>query len=54
MFGKLPSNVQGNELPATEKIYQIAQEIDRYQKMIEGLREQLTPTSPLAVKEKRR
>jgi hypothetical protein len=30
IFGKLPSTAQGNELPATEKIDQIAHVIDRY------------------------
>jgi hypothetical protein len=37
IFGKLPSTAQGNELPAAEKIDQIAQAIDRYQKEIETL-----------------
>jgi thymidylate synthase len=37
IFGKLPSTVQAKELPATEKIDQIVQAIDRYQKDIEGL-----------------
>jgi FtsZ-binding cell division protein ZapB len=46
IFGKLPSTAQGNELPAAEKIDQIAQAIARYQKEIEDLREQLTPTTP--------
>jgi hypothetical protein len=41
---ELPSTVQGNELPTAENINQIRKEIDRYQKDIEGLREQLTPT----------
>jgi chromosome segregation ATPase len=54
IFGKLPSTAQGNELPAAEKIDQIVQAIARYQKEIEDLREQLTPTTPPAVKEQRR
>ena len=37
IFGKLPSTAQGNKLSAVENIDQIAQEIDRYQKEIEGL-----------------
>lgn len=37
IFGKLPTTVQGNELPATKKIDQIAQTIDQYQKEIETL-----------------
>jgi chromosome segregation ATPase len=54
IFGKLPNTAQENELPATEKIDQIAQAIARYQKEIGDLREQLTPTTPPAVKEQRR
>jgi hypothetical protein len=37
-----------------KKIDRIAQEIDQYQKEIENLQEQLTPTTPPAVKEKRK
>jgi hypothetical protein len=54
IFGKLPSTAQGNELPTAEKIDWIAQEISQYQKDIEDLREQLTPTTPPTVKEQRR
>jgi hypothetical protein len=54
IFEKLPSTAQGNELPVAGKIDQIAQAIDQYQKEIENLREQLTPTTPLAVKEQRK
>jgi hypothetical protein len=36
-LGKLPTTAQGNDLPAAEKINQIAQEIDQYQKEIETL-----------------
>jgi hypothetical protein len=54
IFGKLPNTMEGNELPATEKIDQIAQAIVQYQKEIGDLREQLTPTTPPAVKEQRR
>jgi hypothetical protein len=54
IFEKLPSTAQGNELPVVEKIGQIAQKIDLYQKEIENLRKQLTPTTPSAVKEQRK
>jgi archaellum component FlaC len=54
IFGKLPSTAQGNELLATEKIDQIAQAIDQYQKEIENLRDQIRPTNPPAVKEQRK
>jgi hypothetical protein len=54
VFGKLPTTAQGNELPATEKIDQIAQAIDQYQKEIETLRGQIRPTTPPAVKEQRK
>jgi FtsZ-binding cell division protein ZapB len=54
IFEKLPSTAQGNELPVAEKIDQIVQAIDQYQKEIENLREQLTPTTPPAVKEQRK
>jgi predicted nucleic acid-binding Zn-ribbon protein len=53
-YEKIPNIAQRDELTATEKIDQIAQEIDQYQKEIENLREQLTPTTPPAVKEKRK
>jgi hypothetical protein len=53
-FGKIPSTAQGNKLPAIENIDQIVQAIARYQKEIEDLEEQLTPTTPPVVKEKRR
>jgi hypothetical protein len=51
-FGKLPTTVQGNEPPVAEKIDQIAQAIDQYQKEIETLRRQIRPTTPPSVKEK--
>jgi Na+/phosphate symporter len=54
MFEKLPSTTQGNELPVEGNIDQIAQAIDQYQKEIENLCEQVTPTTPLEVKEKRK
>jgi C4-dicarboxylate-specific signal transduction histidine kinase len=54
IFGKLPTTAQGNEVPATENIDQIVQAIAQYQKEIEDLQEQLTPMTPLAVKEQRR
>jgi hypothetical protein len=38
VFGKIPTTMQGNELPAIEKINQIVQTIDQYQKDIETLR----------------
>jgi polyhydroxyalkanoate synthesis regulator protein len=54
IFEKLPSTMQGNELPVAGNIDQIAQAIDQYQKEIENLREQLTPTTPPEVKEQRK
>jgi Skp family chaperone for outer membrane proteins len=54
IFDKLPSTVQGNEIPIAKKINQIVQEIDQYQKEIENLREHITPTIPPVVKEKRK
>jgi cob(I)alamin adenosyltransferase len=44
---------RGNHTTA-ENIDWIVQEIDQYQKEIENIREQLTPTTPPAVKEKRK
>jgi hypothetical protein len=38
-FGKIPNTAEGNELPAAEKIDQIAQAIAQYQKEIGDLRE---------------
>jgi thymidylate synthase len=37
IFGKLPNTAKGNELPAIEKIDQIAQAIAQYQKEIRNL-----------------
>jgi uncharacterized protein YlzI (FlbEa/FlbD family) len=37
IFEKLPNTAQGNELPVAEKIDQIVQAIDQYQKEIENL-----------------
>jgi hypothetical protein len=54
IFGKLPSTVQGRELPATEKIDQIAQALDQYQKEIETLWGQIRPTTPPTMREKRK
>jgi hypothetical protein len=54
IFEKLPNTMQGNELPVAEKIDQIEQAIEQYQKELETLRENLTPTTPPAVKEKRK
>jgi hypothetical protein len=51
-YEKTPNIVQRDELIAVEKIDQIAQEIDQYQKEIENLREHLTPTTPPEVREK--
>jgi FtsZ-binding cell division protein ZapB len=42
------------ELMATEKIDQIVQTIDQYQQEIENLQENLTPTTPPEVREKRK
>ena len=54
IFGKLPTTMQGNELPAAEKIDQIAQAIDQYQKEIETLRRKIRPTTPPTVKEQQK
>jgi conjugal transfer/entry exclusion protein len=54
IFGKHPTTVQGNELLAAEKINQIAQEIDQYQKEIQTLRGEIRLTTPPTVKEKRK
>jgi hypothetical protein len=54
VFEKLPTTTQGNELLVAGKIDQITQAIDQYQKEIENLYEQLTPTTPPIVKEKRK
>ena len=43
-----------DEITTVEKIDQIAQAIDQYQKEIENLWEHLTPATPPAVKEKRK
>jgi hypothetical protein len=53
-FEKLPSTAQGNELPIEGKIDHIVQAIDQYNKEIENLCEKLTPTTPPAMKEKRK
>jgi hypothetical protein len=37
IFEKIPSTMQGNELPIAEKINQIEQAIEKYQKEIENL-----------------
>jgi hypothetical protein len=54
VFEKLPSTVQGNELPIEGNIDQIAQTIDQYQKEIENIHDHLTPTTSPIVKEKRK
>ena len=54
IFWKLPATTQGNELLAAEKIDEIVQAIDQYQKEIETLRGQIRPTTPQAVKEQRK
>jgi hypothetical protein len=54
IFGKLPTTAQGSELPATEKIDQIVQAIDQYQKEIKTLCGQIRPTTPPAVKVQRK
>jgi len=51
IFKKLPTTVQGSELPAEEKIDQIAHAIDKYQKEIETLCGQIRPTTPPTVNE---
>jgi hypothetical protein len=51
IFGKLPTTAQGSELPMAEKIDQIAQAINQYQKEIETLRGHIIPTTPPSIKE---
>jgi hypothetical protein len=53
-YEKIPNIEKNDELIAVEKIDQIAQAIDQYQKEIENLREHLTPTTPPTVKEQRK
>jgi hypothetical protein len=54
IFKKLPTTVQGSELPAEEKIDRIAHAIDKYQKEIETLCGQIRPTTPPTVNEQRK
>jgi hypothetical protein len=53
-YEKIPKTTQMAELTTTEKIDQIVQTIDQYQQEIENLHEQLTPTTPLEVREQRK
>jgi hypothetical protein len=53
-YEKIPKTAQRDELTTTEKIDQIAQEIDQYQKEIKNIHEQLTPTTPPEVREQRK
>jgi hypothetical protein len=53
-YAKIPMTVQRDVLIAVENIDQISHEIDQYQKEIENLCEQLTPTTPPEVREKRK
>jgi hypothetical protein len=53
-YEKIPKTAQREELTTTEKIAHIAQEIDQYHKDIENLHENLTPTTPPDVREKRK
>jgi hypothetical protein len=53
-YEKIPQAAQSEEFATTKKIDRIAQEIDQYQKEIENLREQLTPTTPPTIKEQRK
>jgi hypothetical protein len=54
IFEKLPSTMEGNELPVAGKIDRIAQTIDQYQKEIENIHEQLTPTTPPEMTDQRK
>ena len=54
IFGKLPTTVQGSEIPVEEKIDRIVHAIDQYQKEIETLCGQIRPTNPPTVKKKRK
>jgi hypothetical protein len=53
-YEKIPKTRQRDEFTTVEKIDQIAQEIDQYQTEIENFHENLTPTTPLEVREKRK
>ena len=53
-YKKIPQATKREEITTTENIDWIVQAIDQYQKETENLREQLTPTSPLAMKEQRK
>jgi hypothetical protein len=53
-YKKIPQATQREEITATKKIDQIVQAIYQYQKEIENLREQLTPTTPPTVKDQRK
>jgi uncharacterized coiled-coil DUF342 family protein len=45
-YEKIPNTAQRAELIVAEKIDQIVQEIDQYQKDIENIHENITPTTP--------
>jgi DNA repair exonuclease SbcCD ATPase subunit len=53
-YDKIPKSAQTTELTTMQKIDQIVQTIDQYRQEIEHLREQLIPTTPPEVKEKRK
>jgi peptidoglycan hydrolase CwlO-like protein len=53
-YEKIPKTAQRDKLTTSKKIDQIAQEIDQYQKEIENLHENLTPSTPLVVREQRK
>ena len=53
-YENIPKTAQRDVLTAVEKIDQIAQAIDQYQKDIENLHEQLTPATPPEVREQRK
>jgi hypothetical protein len=54
IYEKIPKTAQRDVLTVVEKIDHIVQEIDQYQKEIENLCDNLTPTTPLEVREQRK
>jgi hypothetical protein len=53
-YEKITQTAQGEEITGLEKIDQIVQAIDQYQKEIDNLLEEITPTTAPVVKEKRK
>jgi hypothetical protein len=53
-YENIPQAAQREDITIAEKIDQIAQAIDQYHKETKNIREQLTLTTPPAVKEQRK